>query len=302
MGFDDGTPSAKTGDIGVAVRGVLMGLAEVVPGVSGGTMAFITGIYRDLVGSLAAFGPGSLAMVFDPMRFATHHNLRFLFALGLGMLAGILLFAQLMHYLLVHFQPLVWAFFSGVIVASVVAIGRSRAPGALLAWGPAGVLAGISLLWIPQIGGDPNALQIFLGGAVAVCAWLLPAISGSYVLLTLGVYHTVIEAIATLDFSVLLVLAAGCATGLLMFARVLAWLLRQHGERLLSFLTGFMLGSLFKLWPWQANDAPDAPARLLSPAQYAVVMDSQAYILWACVLFLIGVAALWMLTKLADHE
>jgi len=296
------TPSAKTGDVGVAARGVLMGLAEVVPGVSGGTMAFVTGIYHDLVGSLATFGPGSIRMLGDPVAFFTHHRLRFLLVLGVGMGIGILLFAQLMHHLLTFFQPLVWSFFSGVIAASVIVIGRVRQPRALVLWAPIGVACGLGMLWLPSATGDPSLPQIFLGGAVAVCAWLLPAISGSYVLLTLGMYHTVIDAIANLDYVVLSVLAAGCACGLLLFARLLAWLLRHRGEALLSLLTGFMLGSLPKLWPWQSGDETDAMARLLTPAQYALSVESSAYVPWVVILFLSGAVALWMLTKLADHE
>ncbi len=119
-------PASQTTSLGVVLRGMLMGLAEVVPGVSGGTMAFITGIYQELVATLATFGPRSVTLLIKPRAFYEAHNLRFLFALGLGMGAGILMFAQVMHYLLNAYQPLVWAFFSGVIVMSAWVIGRPR--------------------------------------------------------------------------------------------------------------------------------------------------------------------------------
>lgn len=277
-----------------------MGLAEVIPGVSGGTMAFVTGIYTELVSSLASFGPASLPMLARPMAFYRHHNLRFLLSLGLGMMFGALLFARVMHFLLVNFSPLVWAFFTGVIAMSVVVIGRQRARTALWRWAPLGLLAGVSLLLLPVRSAEAGQVEIFLGASIAVCAWLLPAISGSYVLLTLGMYSQVIDAIATLDWPVLLAVVAGCATGILLFAKLLAWLMRRYTEALLSFLTGFMLGSIAKLWPWQDGSQSDALARLLSPAAYTQLFDSSAHVLLAAGLACCGALALWLLSKTGD--
>jgi putative membrane protein len=286
---------------GIAGRGVLMGLAEVVPGVSGGTMAFITGIYPDLVSSLARFGLSSVPMLAQPGKFYAHHNLRFLLSLGLGMVLGVLLFAQLMHFLLVAFQPLVWAFFSGVIAASVIVIGRVRAPKALWGWAPVGLLLGILLLWLPVAAGEHGLLGLFFGSAIAVCAWLLPAISGSFVLLTLGMYDQVISAIAELNWPVLFTVLAGCVSGVLLFVRLLSWLLHHFREALLSFLTGFMLGSLPKLWPWQ--DAEQAPglSQLISPQSYAALFDAPAQTLFAVFLFAVGALMLWYLGKLGER-
>lgn len=279
-----------------------MGMAEVVPGVSGGTMAFITGIYHQLVSSLASFGIASIPMLAQPGRFFIHHNMRFLLLLAAGMGLGVIMFAQLMHFLLAYYQPLVWAFFSGVILMSVIVIGRVRAPAALLRWMPLGAILGLALLWLPNSVADAGYLKIFVGGMIAVCAWLLPAVSGSYVLLAMGLYVPVIEAVAALDFALLSVLGAGCLVGMFSFARALAWLLRHHSEALLSLLTGFMLGSLPNLWPWQAGSGSAGIARLLSPQEYFLTQLEPAYTFLAVLMVVLGGIALWSLSKLANDS
>lgn len=294
------TSEQEVSAAGIGWRGMLMGLAEVVPGVSGGTMAFITGIYPELVRSLATFGPSSLPLLRQPLEFYQQHNLRFLLLLAAGMGMGILLFAQLMRFLLANYQPLVWAFFSGVILMSVLVIGRLRAPGALVRFMPLGLILGLGLLWLPTTQGEAGLGSIFAGGAVAVCAWLLPAVSGSYVLLALGLYGSVIDAIAEFDVVVLLTLAAGCVVGLLLFARLLAWLMRHYQEPLLSFLTGFMLGSLPKLWPWQDPAAGNGVETLMSPNGYSQTFAEPAFALYAALCLFAGAACLWLLNKVAN--
>ncbi len=280
-------------------RGVLMGLAEVVPGVSGGTMAFITGIYHELVSTLAAFGPKSVPMLAQPMNFFRVHNLRFLLWLGAGMLLGVLLFAQVMQYLLSVYQPVVWAFFCGVIVMSAWVIGRSRVPKLLLGFLPIGLCLGLSILFVPLSLGTPSLLMVFVGGAVAVCAWLLPAVSGSYMLLVLGLYAPVIAAIAAFDVTIMAVMAAGCAVGLLLFARALNWLLHHYTEALLSFLVGFMLGSLPKLWPWQLPQQGDLLSTLVAPSQYTA---GNPYVSAVVCAFVGGILALGLLSKYTYSE
>jgi putative membrane protein len=277
-------------------RGLLMGLAEVVPGVSGGTMAFITGIYYELVRSLASFGPSSFSLLTQPRLFAQHHNLRFLCGLAVGMIGGALLFAQVMDYLLEHYQPVVWGFFSGVIAMSVVIIGRARALLTLLSYGVVGLVCGIALLWLPTSSSEPVLWMFFIGGIISVCAWLLPAVSGSYMLLAMGLYPAVVAAIAEFDFQILAVLLSGCAVGLLLFSKSLAWLLRHYQEPLLALLTGFMLGSIANLWPWQ-QVAEVATDKWLSPAGYASVQGTSPFMLLTAVAFLCGAVAIAQLDK-----
>jgi len=277
-------------------RGLLMGLAEVVPGVSGGTMAFITGIYHELVRSLASFGPSSLRLLTQPRVFAQHHNLRFLCALAVGMIGGALLFAQLMDYLLEHYQPVVWGFFSGVIAMSVVVIGRARALLTLLSYGVVGLVCGIALLWLPASSAEPVLWMFFIGGIISVCAWLLPAVSGSYMLLAMGLYPAVVAAVADFNFQVLIVLLSGCAVGLLLFSKSLAWLLRHYQEPLLALLTGFMLGSIANLWPWQ-QVAAVATDKWLSPVGYTEVQGASPFMLLTAVAFVCGAVAIVLLDR-----
>ena len=292
-------PQRKISGKGIFGRGMLMGLAEVVPGVSGGTMAFITGIYAEMVTTIATFGVRSLVLLRNPRLFYSHHNLSFLLLLGGGMVVGVGVFAQLMQYLLSSYQPLVWAFFSGVILMSAGVIGRQLPAKFLVIYTPLGTVLGVSLLWLPAATGEPDALHFFLGGAVAVCAWLLPAISGSYVLLALGLYAPVIDALAGLNYEVLVSLGMGCVVGLMLFARLLGWLLRRCREPLLSLLIGFMLGSLFKLWPWQDPLQSGGWSGLLWPSDY---LAGEAHIGGAIVMCLAGAFLLWLLTRFTSAK
>ncbi len=230
-----------------------MGIAEVVPGVSGGTIAFVTGIYLELVGTLANFRASSLRILFaaGPRQFWRVHNLSFLALLGVGMAFSVVLFARLIGGLLEAVPPLVWGFFCGLIAATVVHIGRRRSVRLLVTYGVVGVAAGLLLiLAFDPLGRQDSLWVFFVGGVIAVCAWLLPAVSGSFLLLILGLYAPVLEAINELYLPVLMALAAGCVVGLLSFSKGLYWLMQRHGEPVLALLTVFIAGSLPNLWPW----------------------------------------------------
>ena len=285
---------------GILIRGMLMGLAEMVPGVSGGTIAFVTGIYRELITSLAKFGSASLPLLRDWRKFATHHNLRFFAALFAGIALGIALFANTLEQLLTFFRPIVWAYFAGVVLMSVYVIGRYRQPRALLQWAPVGFIIGLLTVWMPAPSGEVMQVELFFGGIAAMCAWLLPAISGSYVLLTLGLYIEVIRALANLNWSVLATMGAGCFVGMLLFSRGLTWLLRHYSESLLSLLTGFMLGSLPSLWPWQDDTEAEILDRLLTTLEYRDFMGDPNVIYVGC-FFVAGAFSLWVLSKLKMH-
>jgi len=232
-----------------------MGVAELVPGVSGGTVALITGIYGDLVESIRSVMVRGIPLWIqgDWQAGWTLGRMSFLSVLGLGMAAGILSLAWLISWLIEH-QPLpLSGFFFGLILAAIVVIGglvRGWSAGRIsLAW--AGVAVGVAISAMPAMSGaSGSVLSVFLGGAIAICAWILPGVSGSYVLLLLGLYPVVIEAVATLDLKVLLVLALGCLTGLFLFSGLLSWLLSRFYYSVLALLLGVMLGALAPLWPW----------------------------------------------------
>ncbi len=277
---------------GIYLRGVAMGIAEIVPGVSGGTIAFVSGIYQELVTSLAAFGPKSVFMLFtDPRRFWQHHNVKFLLCLGLGMLSSVVLFARVLSVAIANAPTLVWGFFFGLIAASVIDIGRARRRATLATFGLLGLILGLAMSELPTVAGEPELWMYFAGGALAVCAWLLPAISGSFVLLLLGLYTSVLQAVTLLDWSILPVFVLGCATGLALFSKLLALLMRHYSETILSFLTGFMAGALVKLWPWQFE------GELMLAGAWAEATSLPSWPLLTVLMMLFGSGALWLLTQ-----
>lgn len=279
---------------GLFARGMAMGVAEVVPGVSGGTIAFITGIYHELVTTLAGFRPASVRLLGSegPVVFWQQHNMTFLLVLVAGMATSVLLFARLIGFWLDVVPTLVWGFFFGLIAASVLQIGRGRPLRTLALFGTVGLGAGASLLLLDPLPAEEGVWVFFLAGMIAISAWLLPAISGSFILLILGLYEPVIEALNEFDWLILASLGLGCVTGLMIFARLLEWLLSYWREPLLSLLTGFMAGSLVRLWPWSQG------GELLAPAEYAVVTGQASLELGVIAAAAAGALALWLLSKL----
>jgi len=240
---------------GVYLRGMAMGVAELIPGVSGGTIAFITGIYVELVKSIRALRAGLAVDVLRGRlaRAWNEGNMSFLAVLGAGMVTSVFAFASVVAWLLANREIHVWAFFFGLILASAFYVGRfvkpwnvSRAIVGVAGFGLGALLANIQPLPAPE-----HWVSTFLAGAVAICAWILPGISGSFILLLLGQYQQLVRALSELDPVFLGALGAGCLIGLLAFARVLTWLLRRWYPATLAFLTGLMVGSLQKLWPWR---------------------------------------------------
>ena len=280
------------------MRGLAMGVVEVIPGVSGGTIAFVTGIYRELVASLASFSPKTLIWcATNPKRFWRHHNLSFLACLGVGMAISLLLFARLVRHWLEVAPILVWAFFFGLILYSAFEIGRARRLSGLATLGLAGVLCGLLVAAVDPFAAEPGLAAFFLGGALAVGAWLLPAVSGSFVLLLLGLYVGVLDAVATFDWPVLFALGGGSLAGLAVFPRLFDALMRRHFEPAMNFLTGLMVGSLAQLWPWRLED------ELLTPAAWSLAAGAPAQAPLAVLMMLAGAASLWLLTLLrADAE
>ena len=280
--------------LAVALRGMAMGIAELVPGVSGGTIAFVTGIYEELIGTLAGLQPSGLVMLRREglRRFWIAHNLGFLLALGLGMVAAVVTFARLLEYLLDQVPTVVWAFFFGLIAASVVHIGRYRRLGQLAGLGLLGAVLAFAVLQLGFRDGPAPLWMFFVGGMVAVSAWLLPAVSGSFLLLVLGLYEPVLRAFNAGQWVIPLALGLGCVVGLLAFSRFLHWLMIRHREPMLATLTGFMAMSLMKLWPWQHGDV------LLSPAGYQAITGLPPLVVPALGAVLLGILTLWLLSRL----
>lgn len=244
-----------------------MGAADVIPGVSGGTIAFITGIYDDLIGSLNSINKTALQLFFSGRfkDFWKHINGNFLLSLFCGILISVLSLAGLMHYLLENHPIQTWAFFFGLIVASSIFILRGIDGWNLktILFLVFGVILGIVVCTLSPTT-TPDALWfIFLSGAIAICAMILPGISGSFILLILGKYQYIMSTISGLtsgeaigdNLLVLCVFAVGAVCGILAFSRFLHWLLGKYNKETLLVLAGFIIGSLVKVWPWSNMEA-----------------------------------------------
>lgn len=251
----------------VAVKGVCMGAADVIPGVSGGTIAFITGIYDQLLESINSIDATAVKLFFTGRfkEFWKHINGGFLLSLICGIAISILSLAGLMQYLLEHHPIQTWAFFFGLIVASSIFILKGIEGWNLKAfiWLVAGIVLGIVICTLSPTR-TPDALWfIFLSGAIAVCAMILPGISGSFILLILGKYQYIMEAISGFtsgaaigeSLVILSVFAVGAVCGLLSFSKFLHWLLGRFNKETLLVLAGFIIGSLVKVWPWSNMEA-----------------------------------------------
>ncbi len=284
------------------IKGVAMGVAEIIPGVSGGTIAFITGIYPELLRTLAGLHPGQLPVLWQegPRAFWQRLNLSFLLVLGLGMLCSVLLLAQVLQYLLATMPVVIWAFFFGLILAACFDIGRQNTPLHLLTAGLPGLLFGLTLALLGAGQSDPASWLIFVGGAIAITAWLLPGVSGSYMLLLLGLYPIVVGAIAELNISILVTLALGMLLGLMLFAQLLSWLLHHYYYPVLALLTGFMAGSLPTLWPWRIPDSAEGLRLTLpvGPSAYTEATGLDPAIWPACMAVLAGMLMVYLLTRM----
>lgn len=239
----------------IAAKGVAMGAADVVPGVSGGTIAFISGIYEEFINALRSFGFPLIKKLKEEGVSAAwkYINGNFLLSLFSGILCSVALLAKFITYLLKTYPEAVWSFFFGLIVASAWFVGikikQKNISTFLFLLIGAGIAYYITIASPTQ---TPEAYWfILLSGAIAICAMILPGISGSFILLLLGKYAFIMESISTLNIKVIATFALGCIVGLLSFSHLLSWMFRKYYDFTIALLTGFMLGSLNKVWPWK---------------------------------------------------
>ncbi|MCD7935229.1 MAG: DUF368 domain-containing protein [Tannerellaceae bacterium] len=241
----------------IALKGAGMGAADVVPGVSGGTIAFIVGIYEELLDSIKSINLSSLKLLFTGKiaAFWKAINGNFLFSLVIGIAFSIFSLAKLITWLLANQPILVWSFFFGLVMASTWIVSkdvRSWNWKTILCFIAGAVVAYFITAATPVEQYDTLSLwYVFLAAMIAICAMILPGISGSFVLVLLGGYKYVMEAVKNLDIVVILVFVCGAAIGITSFARLLSFALKRFHDITISILAGFMLGSLNKVWPWK---------------------------------------------------
>ncbi len=239
----------------LVLKGMAMGAADVVPGVSGGTIAFITGIYEELIATISAVNLDALRVLKEKgIKEAWKAiNGNFIAAIFLGIAISIAYLAKLITYLLEHEPVLLWSFFFGLVFASILYVGKQ-----VKEWSFStiislniGAFVAYYITTLPPMAQNDSLPYIFFSGMIAICAMILPGISGSFILLILGSYQTVLHAVKNVEIAKLMTFIAGCVVGLLAFSRALKWMFAKHHDLTVALLTGFLIGSLNKIWPWK---------------------------------------------------
>ena len=290
----------------LVLKGMGMGAADVVPGVSGGTIAFIVGIYEELINSIKSINTANLRLLFKGQiaAFWRGINANFLLSIVLGIGISVFSLAKIITYLLVNQPILVWSFFFGLVLASTWFVAKeisrwevktaiSFVVGALLAY----------YITVATPAETPtHPLFIFLCGAIAICAMILPGISGSFILVLLGKYFYIMDAVKTLRISLILVFLAGAAIGITAFSRVLSYALRRFHDATIALLSGFMLGSLNKVWPWKETieTYTDSHGVVKPLVEQNIAPNTQ--IIEAVGLMVVGFVLVYALEKLSSRK
>ncbi|WP_339704077.1 DUF368 domain-containing protein [Algoriphagus aquimarinus] len=296
------------------LKGMSMGAADIVPGVSGGSIALITGIYEELLRSINSFNGDSLKLLlkFEFKAFFTAVNGAFLLSLFLGIMTSIFSLSKLITYLMAEHPIPLWSFFCGLILISAFLILKDIKEwnlGVIIAL----IIGTVSAYFITELPptSSPDALWFtFVAGAIAICAMILPGISGSFILLILGKYEPVLNAVSERDFATLAVFALGCIVGLLSFSRVISWLLKRFYAITIGLLSGFMLGSINKLWPWKivtayrtSSSGEEKPflTKNLFPSDYLDQTGFEPKLMLAVGAFLFGIILVFGIDRLAAY-
>ncbi|WP_372947101.1 DUF368 domain-containing protein [Mariniphaga sp.] len=299
----------------LTLKGMGMGAADVVPGVSGGTIAFITGIYEELIDSIKSINLNALKLFFSfkLAAFWKAINGNFLVSVLLGIGISIFSLAKGLEYLLHHYPILVWSFFFGLIVASAIYIARTIKKwdaGTVIA-GFLGIVVAYFITVISPAEANTTWLFIFISGSIAICAMILPGISGSFILVLLGMYKFILSAVSDLNIPVLLVFIAGAAIGIIAFSNLLSWLLKNFHNITIAVLSGFMVGSLNKIWPWKevTETFVDRHGEILPlveknilPGTYENLTGNEPWLLGAILLAIVGFALIFVVEGLTKQK
>ena len=293
----------------ISLKGIAMGIAELVPGVSGGTIAFVTGIYEEFITSINNISLATFKVLKEDgfKAFWERLNGNFLVALFLGMLISILSLSKMISWLLeVHPIP-TWSFFFGLVLASVIFVAKSIEKWRILSilLFVVGAVAAFYITTLPPSAHTESLPFLFLSGAVAICAMVLPGISGSFILVLLGSYKTILDAVNDQDFKIVATVAIGAIFGILSFARLLKWMFTHHKDATLAVLTGFILGSLNKIWPWKRI------IEIIKIGKKEIIIDENVsplafegnpQIMFAIVAALIGFSLIFILERTASKK
>jgi len=295
----------------ISLKGLAMGAADAVPGVSGGTIAFISGIYEELVSTISNINISLFKTLFTKglKAFWNEANGNFVLALLSGIIISYVSFMKLAKYLLENQPVLIWSFFFGLIIASIYFVGKQ-----ITKWNLPVIIAfiigtGVAfyITMLPALSNNENSSFLFFAGAIAICAMILPGISGSFILIILGAYKTLSDAIHDIDVKKIVIFVAGAVIGLLSFSHVLKWLFKNYYNITLALLTGFIFGSLNKVWPWKETltwytDSKGIKNPLLQESVSPFSFDGDSQLLVATILMIIGFLSIFILEKIGSKK
>ncbi|GAB1858445.1 DUF368 domain-containing protein [Flavobacteriaceae bacterium MHTCC 0001] len=295
----------------IALKGVAMGAADAVPGVSGGTIAFISGIYEELISTISNVKLSLFKTLFKEgiKPFWKDLNGNFILALASGILVSFISFMKLAKFLLENHPILIWSFFFGLIIASIYFIAKQIAKwsiGVIIV-----LILGAAIAYyissLPSIQSTSSDYFLFFAGAIAICAMILPGISGSFILIVLGAYKTLSDAIHDVDFKKLIIFAFGAGIGLLSFSHILKWLFKHYHNITLGLLTGFIFGSLNKVWPWKKTityytNSDGIKTPLLQESISPLNFEGNNQLVFAIILMIVGFLTIFSLEKLGSKK
>ncbi len=295
----------------ITFKGLAMGAADAVPGVSGGTIAFISGIYEELISTISNVNLSLFKILFNKgiKAFWIEVNGNFILALLSGIVISYVSFMKLAKYLLENQPILIWSFFFGLIVASIYFVGKQ-----VTKWDASVILALIVgaviafyISSLPAMENSDSDWFLFFSGAIAICAMILPGISGSFILIILGAYKTLSDAIHDVDIKKLIIFFSGALIGLLSFSHALKWLFKNYHNITLALLTGFIFGSLNKVWPWKNTlswhtNSEGIKSPLIQESISPFAFEGNNQIVFAITLMLLGFLTIFILEKVGAKK
>jgi len=300
----------------VLVKGIGMGAANVIPGVSGGTIALITGVLERLVDAIKSFDLKAVRLLLKGRlkEFFRHTDFIFLISIGLGILIALFSLARILDFLFRNFPVYIWSYFFGLILASVYFVGQTveKRNTAVIISFIAGAAIAISISFLNPLEGNENFFYLILCGAVGASSMILPGLSGSFVLILMGNYHLVfIDAINNLRIEILFPVAIGIVAGIIGFSHLLSWVFKRFRNQTVALLTGFILGSLLIIWPWKEAIYAIAPSgEILLKNNEPVIARYQPMlpegftveVIIAIAIMLAGVASIWLIELAARRK
>ena len=291
----------------LVIKGMAMGAANVIPGVSGGTIALITGVFERLINAIKSFDLNAVKLLLkgDIKGFIKHVDLWFLLGLFLGVGIAIVSLAKLFKFLFVAYPIYIWAFFFGLVLASIFYVGKrvSKWNISSIASFVIGTAIAFSISVLTPASENDSILYLFICGIVAICSMIIPGLSGSFVLILMGNYQLImINAVSDLNLKILLPVAVGAGVGLIGFSHFLSWLLKKYHNATIAMLTGFIMGSLGILWPWK-TEITETFGDKIKTVDYDWFLPAMDTTFIVAVIFIIlGVAAIWLTESLGSQK